>query len=251
VVDPVSPNLDIVSSPGDTQRHPRPPAGQSPKLEQTVLELVPRHPDTRATGAAEEVLFVLSGKGRLRLGDANYELEPETGAYLRPGEEYELEAREGELMRILSVQIHDPVPAGPDTPRQVVRRLADQQPQAATTEREFRIVADPHTGLLSATQFVGYIPTVRAPEHFHTYDEVIYVLEGEGVLHVGGAERPVSAGSSIDLPARIAHCLENTGDEVMRVVAVFRPAGSPAAAYYPDGTPAHPSAPPLSDERRP
>ena len=25
----------------------------------------------------------------------------------------------------------------------------------------------------------------------------------------------------------------------MRVVAVFRPAGSPAAAYYPDGTPAY------------
>ena len=27
----------------------------------------------------------------------------------------------------------------------------------------------------------------------------------------------------------------------MRVVAVFRPAGSPAAAYYPDGTPAYAS----------
>jgi hypothetical protein len=42
------------------------------------------------------------------------------------------------------------------------------------------------------------------------------------------------------------HCLENTGDSLMRVVGVFRPAGSPAAAYYPDGTPAHPGAPPLS-----
>jgi hypothetical protein len=31
----------------------------------------------------------------------------------------------------------------------------------------------------------------------------------------------------------------------MRVVAVFRPAGSPAAAYYPDGTPAHADAPVL------
>jgi hypothetical protein len=41
------------------------------------------------------------------------------------------------------------------------------------------------------------------------------------------------------------HCLENTGAEVMRVVAVFRPAGSPAAAYYPDGTPASAGAPPL------
>jgi hypothetical protein len=37
---------------------------------------------------------------------------------------------------------------------------------------------------------------------------------------------------------------------VMRVVAVFRLAGSPAAAYYPDGTPAYGGAPPLEDPPR-
>ncbi len=223
-------------------------------LEQTVLELIPRHPATRATGTAEEVLFVLSGEGTLELAGASYELERETGAYLRPGEEYALEARGSELMRVLSVQIPDPipgapdpVPGAPDIERQVVRRLEDQHAQAASTAREFRIVADPRSGLRSATQFVGYIPAARAPEHFHTYDEVIYVLDGEGTLHAGGAQRSVAEGSSIELPARTVHCLENTGQEVMRIVAVFRPAGSPAAAYFPDGTPAHPSAPPLSD----
>ena len=70
----------------------------------------------------------------------------------------------------------------------------------------------------------------RAPEHFHTYDEVIYVIDGEGVLHAEGAQAPLAAGSCIQLPARTVHCLENTGADVMRVVAVFRPAGSPAAA---------------------
>jgi oxalate decarboxylase/phosphoglucose isomerase-like protein (cupin superfamily) len=49
----------------------------------------------------------------------------------------------------------------------------------------------------------------------------------------------LTAGSSIQLPARTVHCLENTGDAVMRIVAVFRPAGSPAVAYYPDGSPAY------------
>ena len=128
----------------------------------------------------------------------------------------------------------------------MVRRLADQDAQAATTDREFRIVADPSTGLRSATHFVGYIPTARAPDHFHTYNEVIYVLDGEGVLHAQGNEWPVTRGSCIQLPARVVHCLQNTGDSMMRVVAVFRPAGSPAAAYYPDGTPAHPGSPSLS-----
>jgi quercetin dioxygenase-like cupin family protein len=106
-------------------------------------------------------------------------------------------------------------------------------------------VADPSTGLRSATHFVGYIPTERAPDHFHTYDEVIHVLDGEGVLHIGGDERELGPGSAIALKARTVHCLANTGDRVMRVVAVFRPAGSPAAAYYPDGTPAHADAPVL------
>jgi mannose-6-phosphate isomerase-like protein (cupin superfamily) len=215
-------------------------------LEQTVLELVPLHPDARGTGTSEEVLFVLSGEGTLELEDARYGLEPETAAYLAPGEEYVLEAHEPELMRIVSVQIQDPPPAEPSADRHVVRRLEDQRAAAATAEREFRIVFDPSTGLRSATQFVGYIPAGRAPEHFHTYDEVIYVLDGEGVLHVDGDRRPMAADSSIELPARTVHCLENTGQGVMRVVGVFRPAGWPAAAYYPDGTPAHPSAPPLS-----
>ncbi|MDX6472934.1 MAG: hypothetical protein QOK22_1750, partial [Gaiellaceae bacterium] len=82
------------------------------------------------------------------------------------------------------------------------------------------------------------IPVGRAPEHFHTYEEVVYVLEGEGTVHVGGESAPLRPGSCIHLPARLVHCLENAGPGVMQVVGVFRPAGSPAEAYYPDGTPA-------------
>jgi quercetin dioxygenase-like cupin family protein len=130
----------------------------------------------------------------------------------------------------------------------VVRRLADQQAQEATTDRLFRIIADPSTGLATATHFVGYVPPARAPDHFHTYDEVIFVLEGEGAFHAGGTSRRIGAGSCIELPARTVHCLENTGQEMMRLVAVFEPAGSPAAAYYPDGTPAYPGSPVLTTQ---
>ena len=148
-------------------------------------------------------------------------------------------------LELVAVRIPDPGDDGRVGSRRIVRRLAEQEAQDATAAREFRIVADPSTGLRSATHFVGYIPTVRAPDHFHTYDEVIYVLDGEGILHVEDSEQPLAAGSVIELPARTVHCLENTGEDVMRVVAVFRPAGSPAAAYYPDGAPAYVGAPPL------
>jgi quercetin dioxygenase-like cupin family protein len=221
-------------------------------LAQTLLACAPGRALARGTGDCEEVLFVLSGEGVLRAGGEAHALAPESGAYLAPGESYELEAHGPEPLRLVAVTVPHPEAGGTSSSRQFgasrtanglgasrVHRLADQERAAATTEREFRIVADPDSGLRSATHFVGYIPTLRAPEHFHTYDEVIYVLDGEGVMHVDGSDRDLTAGSSIQLPARTVHCLENTGDSVMRIVAVFRPAGSPAAAYYPDGTPAY------------
>lgn len=224
------------------------PRAEVGTLEQTVLECEPATALARETGSAEEVLFVLDGSGTLTLDGRDYTLESESGAYLAPDEHYELR---GELTAV-AVRISDPEPpasGGGGATRAVVRRLDEQQAQAATGAREFRIVADPTTGLRSATHFVGYIPVGRAPDHFHTYDEVIHVLDGEGVMHVDGDERQLGPGTAIELPARTVHCLENTGDRVMRVVAVFRPAGSPAAAYYPDGTPANADASVLETSR--
>jgi mannose-6-phosphate isomerase-like protein (cupin superfamily) len=213
----------------------------SPWLEQTVLELASGGRCRRATGGAEEVLFVLSGHGTLEADGDAHSLEPEAGIYISPGHQYELSAPGDEELLLVSVRIPDPVddPADTSPARLVMRRLADQAAGDATAERWFRIVSDPDSGLRSATQFVGYIPPVRADDHFHTYDEVIYVLDGEGVFHAGGSSWPLGTGSCIALPARTVHCLENAGRDVMRVLGVFRPAGSPAAAYYPDGTPAY------------
>jgi quercetin dioxygenase-like cupin family protein len=216
-----------------------PATGFAP-LAQAVIELAPGARCSRECEECEEVLFVLSGSGVLHLEGEAHGLEPESGAYLEPGEEYSVQNTGAEPLRLVHVRIPEPDPADAEGlgQRRVVRRLADQEAQAATTEREFRIVADPSTGLRSATHFVGYIPPVRAPEHFHTYDEVIYILDGEGTFYAEGLEEPLAPGTCIQLPARTVHCLDNTGPGTMRVVAVFRPAGSPAAAYYPDGTPA-------------
>jgi mannose-6-phosphate isomerase-like protein (cupin superfamily) len=209
------------------------------KLEQAVLECAPGRTGSISVGTAEETLFVLAGRGTVHVSGEAHALEPEVGVSFAPGSEFELENPGPETLQLVAVRVPEPLPAGAgDAVSVAVRRLADQELEAATTQREFRIVADPDCGLRSATHFVGYIPTARAPDHFHTYDEVIYVLGGEGVMRAEGFERSLAAGSCIQLPARTVHCLENTGSEPMRVVAVFRPAGSPAAAYYPDGTPA-------------
>jgi quercetin dioxygenase-like cupin family protein len=212
-------------------------------LEQALIECSASEP--RTVGAdEEEVLFVLSGHGELELRGARHALTPEAGAHLLAGERYTLHAAGEPPLRLVSVRIPDCESTDRDPRATVVSRLEDQDAQAATTDREFRVIADAQRGLRAATHFVGYIPTVRAPEHFHIYDEVIFVLDGVGVMHAEGRDQPLAPGSAIQLPARTIHCLENTGADVMRIVAVFRPSGSPAAAYYPDGTPVYAGTPP-------
>src|SRR5260221_8481527 len=104
----------------------------------------------------------------------------------------------------------------------------DVETGSATSGRQFLLGATPDVGCASVTQFVGLVPPGRAPDHFHTYDEVIYILEGEGLLEIDGEQAPLRAGSSVHLPARLVHCLANTGDSELRLLGVFPPAGSPA-----------------------
>src|SRR2546429_448976 len=69
-------------------------------------------------------------------------------------------------------------------------------------------------------------------------DEVLYVLRGRGTGTIGGRPAALWPGAGVHLPAKLVHSLENHGPGEMQVLGVFRPAGSPAEAYYPDGTPA-------------
>ena len=201
-----------------------------------VLRAVTGRSMERTTDGAEELLFVVAGNGQLLLGDREHHaLEPEMGVLLRPGERYELHNDDPADLVVVSVSLHEPLPA---TGR-VVSRLADAVAQSATAAREFRIVFDADHGCPTATQFVGYIPVGAAPLHYHLYEEVIYVLDGNGVMHMNDTQTPLRAGSCIHLPPRKLHILENSGPGVMRVLGIFRPAGSPAAAFYPDGTPAY------------
>ena len=163
------------------------------------------------------------------LGGQRHELEPGTGVFVAHGTPWRIESAGG--ARLLSVLVEEPLPA-PVTHAVI----AGGERGAASAGREFTLLAHPGTGCESVTQFVGHIPPGRAPDHFHTYDEVVYVLAGEGAFHAGGESAPLRAGSCVHLPARLVHCVENHGPGEMHVLGVFRPAGSPAEAYYPDGS---------------
>jgi mannose-6-phosphate isomerase-like protein (cupin superfamily) len=109
-------------------------------------------------------------------------------------------------------------------------RLADRE-TVPTGDRWYRVLVDEEVGSTRVTQFVGAIPPGRAPDHFHHYEEVLVILRGSGRMWAGDTQAPISAGSCIYLPKGQVHCVENTGNDELRLLGVFYPAGSPAARY--------------------
>ena len=106
------------------------------------------------------------------------------------------------------------------------------EPGQATGARSFQVLHGPHNGSTRATMFVGYIPPGKAPWHYHLYDEIVWVLRGEGRLHIGDTVEPLDQGAAFRLRPREVHIVENTDPTVeMAVVGIFTPAGSPSAAY--------------------
>ena len=188
---------------------------------QRVRQVTGEHLDN----GADEVLYVLHGTATTPFG----ELRSGTALFVARGTPW---SAEGDA-RAVSVLVHDPAPA--EQPHAVVDLTAVDE-GTATAGRAFLLGATPQVGCRSMTQFIGLIPPGRAPDHFHRYDEVIYVLDGGGYLQIDGEQAPIRAGSCIHLPRTLVHCLANTGENEMRVLGVFTPAGSPAEAYYPDGT---------------
>jgi mannose-6-phosphate isomerase-like protein (cupin superfamily) len=192
--------------------------------------------EERRDDARDEVLYVLAGGGIATVGDERHELEPGTAVFVARATPWRIES--AQALKLLSVLVEEPLPASASH-----AVIAQGERGTATAGREFALLSQPEKGCESVTQFVGYIPPGRAPDHYHRYDEVVYVLAGEGAFHVDGESAELRAGSCIHLPARLVHCVENRGPGEMRVLGVFRPAGSPAEAYYPDGSPAAVPAP--------
>ena len=193
--------------------------------------------DAALTGTAAgqgEAWYVIRGSGVLDAGAAGTaELRPGTAVWLSSSLGYRCR---GELeMLVIAVRAgarekeraEDEGPVADDLADRALRvTTLESRPVERTGDREFRVLLSEG---LSITQFAGLIPPGRAPEHQHTYDEVVHVLAGRGVVHLGEGETEIGPGTSIYLPPYQPHCLENTGSEPLQVLGVFYPAGSPAA----------------------
>jgi mannose-6-phosphate isomerase-like protein (cupin superfamily) len=204
----------------------------SQHLEQRVVRYASGRSLPRGDANRDELLYVVTGAGTLELDGEPHPLEPESGVYVRAGESYTIEnGGPGELV-VVTTSV--PVEHVYRPPRQVVVRFSDRPELRADAKRTFRYLVNQEAGCLDATQFVGIVEPCRAPDHSHSYDELGYIVEGEGFAHIGGASIPLKPGSCFHLPPEQVHCIENTGPGTMRILGVFHPSGDPASRVYED-----------------
>ncbi|HVS20796.1 MAG TPA: cupin domain-containing protein [Pyrinomonadaceae bacterium] len=172
-----------------------------------------------------------------------YDIYPDTGIYIRPGETFAIDNTGPSSVILISSQCPDPdrnpnfvepltVPPSDATQseQRPLVRLADR-PSLPTADRWYRVLIDEEVGSTQVTQFLGSIPPGRAPDHFHNYEEVLFILKGEGRMWTGETNTPIAPGSCIYLPKGRVHCVENTGKDELRLLGVFYPAGSPSVRY--------------------
>jgi mannose-6-phosphate isomerase-like protein (cupin superfamily) len=200
------------------------------RLVQRVISFAPGRSRPRANEDAQEILYVVSGSGTLRLDGREHELEADAGVFVAAGETVEVENPGPGPLVVVSVRAPQEHAPGPG--RKVVVRFVDQPELRADAKRTFRYLVNQDVGCADVTQFVGIVEPCRAPDHSHSYDEVGYIIEGEGVAHIGGEHVPLRPGSCFHLPPEQVHCIENNGAGIMRIMGVFHPSGDPASRSY-------------------
>lgn len=171
-----------------------------------------------------------------------FEVTSQTGIYLRPGQTLTVDNPGSEPFVLISSQCPDPgqssselvgavtTPSSQTPPPAALVRLTDR-PAQSTADRWYRVLVDDEIGSTQVTQFVGSIPPGCAPDHFHNYEEVLFILRGSGRMWAGLTNTPIAPGSCVYLPKGQVHCVENTGSDELRLLGVFYPAGSPSVRY--------------------
>jgi mannose-6-phosphate isomerase-like protein (cupin superfamily) len=228
-----------------------------------IMEFAPGVSPLIRNGDCDEILYVLNHMERghpVRLSERSertasaesnariiidgwpFDISSDAGIFVRPRETFAIDNPGPNSIVLVSSRCPDPDTAAEFISLSTVSksdsapsssplvRLADRRAQS-TADRWYRVMVDDEIGSSNATQFVGSIPPGRAPDHFHHYEEVLFILKGEGRMWAGETNTAIKAGSCIYLPKGQVHCVENTGEDELRLLGVFYPAGSPSVRY--------------------
>jgi mannose-6-phosphate isomerase-like protein (cupin superfamily) len=200
-------------------------------LQQRVIRFAPGRSRERTANGRHDLLYVVAGTGELELDGTRHSLEEGTGVFVAPGETYAVDNPGPAELLVVTVSAIAELEVD-EARRQRIIRFEDQPEHTASVERTFRYLINEDAGCLDVTQFMGIVQPSKAPFHSHPYEELGYIVKGEGVAHVGGRSVPLRPGSCFHLPPEKVHCIENAGSEPMHILGVFHPSDSPANRVY-------------------
>jgi quercetin dioxygenase-like cupin family protein len=214
------------------EAHELVPALDGSPLMISRLRLPPGSAHTIGDPERDSLLFAFDGSGSLMLGSETRPLRAGAAGLVLAGEEARLDAGSAELGVICATIGPESDRHAPSGRHELVTALDHTRSEKATGARSFQILFGPHNGSTRATLFAGFIPPGKAPWHYHLYDEIVWVPEGPGRLHIGDAAEELGQGSAFRLRPRQVHIVENLSTSAeMTVIGIFTPAGSPSAAY--------------------
>jgi mannose-6-phosphate isomerase-like protein (cupin superfamily) len=81
----------------------------------------------------------------------------------------------------------------------------------------------PFSGRYSLAHAIVPVGGKSVPHRLNT-DEVYYILEGDGVMHIDAETAPVSPGDAIDIPPGAVQWIENRGSQELIFLCIVDPA---------------------------
>jgi len=208
------------------------PALRGSPLALAELRLGASEAHALADAARDTLLYVFAGHGALGVAGAEGQLAAGGAGLVPAGAEGRLVAGGEGLAAIVATIGADADRHAPLGARELATSLDAADAEHATGARSFQILFGPHNGSTRATLFAGSLPPGKAPWHYHLYDEIVWVPEGPGRLHLADTTQELGPGAAFRLRPRQLHIVENASpDRELTVIGVFTPAGSPSAAY--------------------
>lgn len=192
-----------------------------------------------AAGNRHTVIFVLAGEGELEISGRRFAIRSQTGAYVRPTETYRIHnpgvdkirffiwnGPGGEALEFADAMSSDFESAHPN-------RIAEIDPAQRHTmaERFYQILINREHGSDVMTQFIGNIPQSKAEPHRHLYEEVLIVLEGEGMVWTENVKTAIGPGDVLFLPRKQVHSVQCLSPGGINLVGVIYPGDNPSINY--------------------
>ncbi len=182
---------------------------------------------------AEEILYVLQGRGRLNAGGSTRDVGPRDAVYLPPRTPYSVEPLvEGQHILFAQYLVASPL----DAQRVMATKAAEDEPvQAKALIRNWTDVASSpgHEGTCltypvfsrDSMRFFLFATMMTVPGtlsyHRHNSESVYMVDSGSGVVKVAGEEQELRPLDAVYMPPEVAHgCRNALPDQPLNVFCV-------------------------------